>query len=118
MRPGYVMYRYLERLVGGRAPSFSFLADGSEMGRMMVAEGLGAALLPNYTVGGDPLELTGAITFREIEGDDTEVTLVVQTRRSASRRRDVEDLPGLLLERARFFTEGLRTGPLIGEGAA
>lgn len=105
MRPGYVMYRYLERLFGGRAPSFSFSADGSEMGKMMVAEGLGAALLPDYSVVGDPLEQSGAITYRVIEGDDTEVILVVQTRRSASRRRDVQDLHELLLERARFFTE-------------
>lgn len=105
MRPGYVMYRYLERLFGGQVPSFSFSADGSEMGKMMVAEGLGAALLPDYSVVGDPLELSGAITFREIEGDDTSVILVVQTRRSASRRRDVEDLHELLLERARFFTQ-------------
>lgn len=104
MRPGYVMYRYLERLFGGRAPAFAFSADGSEMGKMMVAEGLGAALLPDYSVVGDPLEVSGAITYREIEGDDTAVILVVQSRRSASRRRDVEDLHQLLLGRARVFT--------------
>jgi DNA-binding transcriptional LysR family regulator len=105
MRPGYVMYRYLERLFGGRAPAFSFSADGSEMGKMMVAEGLGVALLPDYSIVGDPLEVSGAITYREIEGDDTAVLLVVQTRRSASRRRDVDDLHGLLLDRARLFSE-------------
>jgi DNA-binding transcriptional LysR family regulator len=100
MRPGYVMYRYLERLFGGRAPAFAYSVDGSEMGKMMVAEGLGAALLPDYTVAGDPLELSGAITYREIDEDDTTVSLVLRSRRSASRRRDVDDLRQLFLEQA------------------
>jgi DNA-binding transcriptional LysR family regulator len=101
MRPGYVMYRYLERLFGGRAPSFSFSADGSEMGKLMVAEGLGVALLPDYSVIGDPLEEGGAITYREIEGDDTAVLLVIQRRRAASSTRAVSDLHRLFVERAR-----------------
>ena len=50
MRPGYVMHRYLERLFGDAGPSFSFSADGAELGKLMVAEGLGAALLPDYSV--------------------------------------------------------------------
>jgi DNA-binding transcriptional LysR family regulator len=100
MRPGYVMYRYLERLFGGRAPSFSFSADGSEMGKLMVAEGLGVALLPDYSVIGDPLEEGGAITYREIEGDDTAVLLVIQRRRGAPSTRAVSDLHRLFLERA------------------
>jgi DNA-binding transcriptional LysR family regulator len=100
MRPGYVMYRYLERLFGGRAPSFSFSADGSELGKLLVAQGLGSALLPDYSVIGDPLETSGAITQRPIAGDDTAVVLVIQRRRSGSPTRAARDLHRLFVERA------------------
>jgi len=94
-----VMYRYLERLFGGRAPSFSFSADGSELGKLLVAQGLGSALLPDYSVVGDPLETSGAITHRPIAGDDTAVVLVIQRRRSGSPTRAARDLHRLFLER-------------------
>ncbi len=100
MRPGYVMHRYMDRLFDGDAPSFSFSADGAEMGKLMVAQGLGAAVLPDYSVAGDPLEQSGAITYREIEGDDTAVLLVIQRRRSSTPARAVEDLHRLFVERA------------------
>lgn len=100
MRPGYVMYRYLERLCGGRAPAFSFSADGSELGKLLVAQGLGSALLPDYSVVGDPLETSGAITHRPIAGDDTAVFLVIQRRGSGSPTRAARDLHRLFLEQA------------------
>lgn len=99
MRPGYVMYRYLERLCGGRVPTFSFSADGSELGKLLVAQGLGTAVLPDYSIVGDPLETSGAITHRPIAGDDTAVFLVIQRRRSASPTRAARDLHRLFLER-------------------
>ncbi len=99
MRPGYVMYRYLERLCGGRVPSFSFSADGAELGKHLVAQGLGTAVLPDYSVVGDPLETSGAITHRPIAGDDTAVFLVIQRRRSASPTRAGRDLHRLFVER-------------------
>jgi DNA-binding transcriptional LysR family regulator len=99
MRPGYVMYRYLERLFGGRAPAFSFSADGCEMGKTMVAEGLGATVLPDYSVAGDPLEEREAITYREIN-DECSVFLVLQSRRSIFRRGDVSELCRLFREHA------------------
>ncbi|MEV5982891.1 LysR family transcriptional regulator [Streptomyces sp. NPDC052114] len=40
MRAGYVMHRYIHRL-HGPTPSFAYAADGAEMGKLMVAEGLG-----------------------------------------------------------------------------
>src|SRR5580698_10048738 len=84
MRSGYAMHRYLNRLLGGDEPSFSYSADGAEMGKLMVAAGLGATVLPSYSVIGDPLEQRGAITYRKIDGDDTSVRLVVQRRRAGS----------------------------------
>jgi DNA-binding transcriptional LysR family regulator len=55
MRAGYAMHRYLKRLLGGGEPSFSYSADGAEMGKLMVAAGLGITVLPSYSVIGDPL---------------------------------------------------------------
>jgi DNA-binding transcriptional LysR family regulator len=98
MRQGYVMYRYLERLFGGRAPALSFSADGAELGKLMVAEGLGTALLPDYSVAGDPLESGGKIVHRPIAGDDTAVTLVIQRRSSGSPTRAARDLHRLFVE--------------------
>ena len=42
MRPGYVMHRYLHRLLPGEAPVFPYAADGAEMGKLLVAAGLGS----------------------------------------------------------------------------
>ncbi|MBB5126436.1 DNA-binding transcriptional LysR family regulator [Streptomyces albaduncus] len=56
MRSGYVMHRFLHRLLGGRTPVFSYSTDGAEMGKLMVAEGPGATVLPDFSVVGDPLE--------------------------------------------------------------
>jgi DNA-binding transcriptional LysR family regulator len=103
MRAGYVMHRYLTRLADGREPTFSYSADGAEMGKLMVAAGLGAAVLPDYSVLGDPLERSGEITHRPLSGDDTDVLLVLQRRRSAPANNAISDLHDL------FVTEAQRT---------
>ncbi|MET9943068.1 LysR family transcriptional regulator substrate-binding protein [Streptomyces halstedii] len=100
MRSGYVMHRFTHRLLKGRVPSFSYSADGAEMGKLMVAEGLGVTLLPDYSVVGDPLERTGAITCRPLAHGSTTVVLVVQRNRSASVTRTARDLHRILVERA------------------
>jgi DNA-binding transcriptional LysR family regulator len=104
MRPGYLMHRYLHRLLDGLTPSASYSADGAEMGKLMVATGLGVVVLPDYSVIGDPLEQRGDITYRQIEDDDTDVMLVIQRRRTGSTTRAVGDLHDLFVERARAFT--------------
>lgn len=111
MRSGYVMHRYLHRLCAGAEPHFSYSADGAEMGKLMVAAGLGVAVLPDYSVIGDPLAERGDIAYREIEGDRTEVLLVLHRRRASSTPRPVRDLHELFVKRARAFAhEGLATG--------
>jgi DNA-binding transcriptional LysR family regulator len=100
MRSGYVMHRYASRLLDGRAAKFSYSADGAEMGKLMVAEGLGAAILPDYSVAGDLLEQRGAITYRQIEGDETDVLLVIQRRDAASSTGAARDLYATFLEHA------------------
>jgi DNA-binding transcriptional LysR family regulator len=100
MRNGYVMRRYLHRLFPGRALRFSYSTDGADMAKVMVATGLGVAVLPVFSVAGDPLEERGEITYREIEDDDTDVYLVVQRRRDAASTRAVQDLRDLFVERS------------------
>ncbi|WP_062213975.1 LysR family transcriptional regulator [Streptomyces sp. NBRC 109706] len=100
MRAGYVMHRYVHRLLGGRSPSFSYSTDGAEMGKLMVAEGLGATVLPDFSVRGDPLERHGAITWRPLAADTPEVLLVLQRRQPGLVPRAARDLHGLLVRRA------------------
>lgn len=104
MRNGYVMRRYLHRLFPGRSLRLSYSTDGADMAKVMVATGLGAAVLPIFSIAGDPLEERGEITYREIEDDDTEVFLVVQRRRDAASTRAVQDLVDLFVERSDSVT--------------
>jgi DNA-binding transcriptional LysR family regulator len=110
MRAGYAMHRYLNGLLGGEKPSFSFSADGAEMGKLMVAAGLGVTVLPSYSVFGDPLEQRGAITARKLADDDTGVRLVVQRRRSGTPTRATRDLHRLFAEEAVAYAATVEQG--------
>ncbi|MFJ3670920.1 LysR family transcriptional regulator [Streptomyces sp. NPDC090106] len=101
MRAGYVMHRFVHRLLDGRDPAFSYSTDGAEMGKLMVAEGLGATVLPDFSVIGDPLERQGTITHRPLAGDTTQVLLMLQRRRAESVPRAAQDLHELFVRRAR-----------------
>jgi DNA-binding transcriptional LysR family regulator len=100
MRTGYLMRRYIHRLLG-QAPAFPYAADGAEMGKLMVAEGLGLTVLPDYSVHDDPLEQRGLITWRPIAGDSTQVELVIQRARARSPTQAVGDMHRIFVERAR-----------------
>jgi DNA-binding transcriptional LysR family regulator len=100
MRSGYVMHRYLHRLLQGQPPAFSYSTDGAEMGKLMVAEGLGLTVLPDFSVIGDPLELHGVITWRPLADDDTGVQLVIQRTRVGSPPVAARDLHRIFVERA------------------
>jgi DNA-binding transcriptional LysR family regulator len=110
MRAGYVMHRYVMRLLDGREPHFSYSADGAEMGKLMVAAGLGIAVLPDYSVVGDPLERSGEITHRPLSDDGTGVLLVLQRRRSAAAHNAISDLHDLFVAEARRATDGDEPG--------
>ncbi|MBO4256665.1 LysR family transcriptional regulator [Streptomyces griseorubiginosus] len=101
MRSGYVMHRYVHRLLEGRSPSFSYSTDGAEMGKLMVAEGLGVTVLPDFSVIGDPLERLGTITYRPIAGDMTRVLLMLQRRKAESVPQAAQDLHEVFVRRAR-----------------
>ena len=101
MRPGYVMHRFLHRLLPGEPPAFSCTADGAEMGKLMVAEGLGVTVLPDFSVAGDPLETRGVITWRPLADDQAGVQLVLHRPRAGSPPRAVRDLHRILIHHAR-----------------
>ena len=98
------MHRYLHRLLQGRPPAFSYSTDGADMGKLMVAEGLGLTVLPDFSVIGDPLEQHGVITWRPLADDETGVELVIQRARSGSPPLAARDLHGIFVERARAHT--------------
>jgi DNA-binding transcriptional LysR family regulator len=100
MRSGYVMHRYTHRLLDGHEISVSYSTDGAELGKLMVAQGLGITLLPDFSVVGDPLEQGGIITWRPLEDDHTEVQLVLQRRRSGSPSRVGHELHQIFVRRA------------------
>jgi DNA-binding transcriptional LysR family regulator len=100
MRSGYLMHRYVHRLLGDRLPEVSYSTDGAEMGKLMAAEGLGVCVLPSFSVLEDPLTRHGVITWRPLTDDTTEVQLVIRRRRSDLQARAAEDLHRLFLETA------------------
>jgi DNA-binding transcriptional LysR family regulator len=101
MRSGYVMSRVAHRLFGDALPPICRAAEGAEMGKLMVAEGLGLTLLPEFSVHGDPLERAGAIAVRPILDEAPEVTLMMLRRRDAHASDQVSALTAALASRAR-----------------
>jgi DNA-binding transcriptional LysR family regulator len=96
MRSGYVMHRFATRFFEGRLPGAWHSVDGAEMGKMLVAEGLGATILPDYSVHGDPLERSGLVTVRPLKDDSTGVTMWLLRRRAARHPAAVADLAARL----------------------
>jgi DNA-binding transcriptional LysR family regulator len=100
MRAGYLMHRFVHRLFGAERVGEWHSVDGAEMGKMMVAEGMGIAVLPSYSVHGDPLERAGLIVARPIAGDSTVVSMVALRRRQARVNPIVRDMIRHLREHA------------------
>jgi DNA-binding transcriptional LysR family regulator len=115
MRSGYVMHRYIHRLLHDEIPEFSYSTDGAEMGKLMVAEGLGLTVLPDFSVIGDPLEQRGVIVWRPIADDRTQVHLVIQRVRALPGTRAVQDLHRIFVERAQAYRGGPATSGRSGD---
>jgi DNA-binding transcriptional LysR family regulator len=92
MRSGYLMHRLAHRLFGADLPAQWYSADGAEMGKVMVAQGIGIALLPDYSVRGDPLERAGLIVARPVLGDRTSITMAAVHRRRSRTPAAIRDL--------------------------
>ncbi|WGX98010.1 LysR family transcriptional regulator [Nocardioides sp. L-11A] len=100
MRAGHVMHRYVQRTFGHELPPAAHSTDGAEMGKALVAEGIGVTVLPDYAVLGDPLHRIGAIAARPIAGDQTFLTLQLRQRRTLQQPLPVRELQGALAARA------------------
>lgn len=107
MRAGYLMHRVAGRLFGVEPPRTGHSTDGAEMGKTLVAQGLGLTLLPDYSVVGDPMERAGLITTRPVAGDATVVTLVLRERPPTGPPppRHVRALRAALVARAREYAD-------------
>lgn len=102
MRAGYLMHRFVHRVLGPALPEIASSTDGAEMGKLMVAEGLGVTVLPDYSVAGDPLVEAGLLVHRPLD-DDTGVDLVLLERPQDPVPRAVRELRGLLVTLARAY---------------
>lgn len=116
MRAGYLMHRFAHRLFGPEPPTSWHTTDGAEMGKVMVAEGLGVAVLPDYSVRGDPLERAGLITSRPVAGDDTHLTLVAEHSRRGQPLAVVRALLAELVAQAGRTTARTRSAARAGPG--
>ncbi|MEI5525422.1 LysR family transcriptional regulator [Streptomyces brasiliscabiei] len=118
MRSGYAMHRYVHRLHDGRDPAFAYSTDGAEMGKLLVSEGLGATVLPDFSVIGDPLERRGSLVHRPIAGDTTRVLLMLRRRRADSVPRAARDLHRAFVRTAHALTGGrMKDDRTASEGA-
>ena len=100
MRPGYVMHRFAHRLFAGSMPATTYSTDGAEMGKAMVAEGLGISILPDYSISADPLVSAGIITTRPIQGAGTTVSLLMLRRNADHVPAQLRDLQAALVRHA------------------
>ncbi len=104
MRPGFVMHRFAHRLFAGALPETTYATDGAEMGKAMVAAGLGISILPDFSITGDPLVRAGVLTTRPILADQgTTVTLLMLRRRAERVPEPVRDLQTALVRQARAY---------------
>ena len=100
LRPGYLMHRLVHRLLGDDPPAISYAADGAEMSKLLVAEGLGITVLPDFSVAGDPLERRGVITWRPLADAGARIHLVLLRARSGSPPRAAQDLHQIFTDQA------------------
>lgn len=103
MRAGYLMHRVTHQLFGGELPPVSVSSDGAEMGKLLVAEGLGVTVLPDYSLDEDPLVRAGIVVHRPIAGDTTTVALMC-LQRAGRPTSAVRALQGELVRHARDRT--------------
>ncbi|MFT4287754.1 LysR family transcriptional regulator [Nocardioides sp.] len=100
MRSGFLMHRYAHRLFGARLPRTCHTADGGEIGKLMVAQGLGVMLLPEFSVADDPLEQAGLIVRRPLAEPTPAVRLVLMERRASTLTAQVRALRDAFVEQA------------------
>lgn len=101
MRAGFLMHRFAHRLFERRLPQTCHTADGGEIGKLMVAQGLGVMLLPEFSVADDPLELAGLIVRRPLAAPSPAVRLVLLERRATTLPGQAQALREVFVAQAR-----------------
>ncbi|HEY1642801.1 MAG TPA: LysR family transcriptional regulator [Streptosporangiaceae bacterium] len=112
LRPGYLMHRLVHRLLAGDVPAACSTADGAEMAKLLVAEGLGVTVLPDFSVAGDPLDRRGAITWRPLADGGPAILLTLLCGRAGAPPRAVRDLLQILADQARRYPGAPGSGQL------
>ena len=109
MRPGFVMHRYAHRVFAGLLPPTTYATDGAEMGKAMVAAGLGVSILPDFSIADDPLARAGVLTTRPILTGQglTTVTLLMVRRHVERVPEPLRDLQTALVRQARSYLASL-----------
>jgi DNA-binding transcriptional LysR family regulator len=98
------MNRFAHRLFGDDLPATRHATDGAEMGKLLVAQGLGLCLLPDFSVVGDPLERAGLIVARPLaDADSPAVRMVLLGRRADSVPDQVRSLARELARKAAAY---------------
>jgi DNA-binding transcriptional LysR family regulator len=110
-RPGYLMHRLTQRLFGSAQPAETFSADGADMAKLLVASGVGSAVLPDYSISGDPLERAGVITARPLSSTVPPVYMLLLRRRVERVPESVAEFERILFDLARAHPQRApRTG--------
>lgn len=119
MRPGFVMHRYAHRVFGGSLPLTTYATDGAEMGKAMVAAGLGISILPDFSIVADPLVRAGVLTTRPILTglSQTTVTLLMVRRHAERVPEPLRDLQTALVRQARAYLASLELPPTASDAA-
>jgi DNA-binding transcriptional LysR family regulator len=81
-REGYLMHRVIRRIFDDDLPQRWHTVDGADMGKHMVAAGLGVMVLPDFTIDDDPTVRAGLVTVRPIRGPIPTIRLTLLQRRS------------------------------------
>lgn len=105
-RPGYLMHRLGQRLFGPIQPVETFSADGAEMAKLLVANGAGPSVLPDYSILGDPLEQAGIITARPLLGDLPSVSMLIVRRQFERTPMAIADFEQTIVGLARAHPQG------------
>jgi DNA-binding transcriptional LysR family regulator len=113
MRPGFVMHRYAHRVFAGALPPTTYATDGAEMGKAMVAAGLGISILPDFSIAADPLVRAGVLTTRPILTGQglTTLTLLMVRRRAERVPGPLRDLQTALVRQARSYLASVEPTP-------
>ena len=72
---------------------------------MLVADGMGVTLLPDYSVLDDPLTRAGLLASRPIADHDTAITLTLLERRTQRAPESVRELRHALVRRGHAYRD-------------